>query len=322
MTRLTTPKEEYVFDYPQAEDFTQKQLSVFWFPHEIEVSKDVQDIRVNMTEQEQHGVITVLKLFTLYELGVGVEYWGNKIMKLFPRPEIQKMANMFSFVELNIHAPFYSTINEELGLATEEFYSSYAEDPTLKSRMDFIGDTLDGEDDLFSLAIFSLIEGVILYSNFAFLKSFQSDGKNKLLNIVRGINFSVRDEALHSEAGAWLYRQWKDELEVDEAREADLLKRITEACEVVYEHECRIIDMIFEKGPIDGITDVQLKRFVQSRINTVLQSLGYNNLYEVKYNPIADWFYRGINSFQFNDFFSGIGNSYSRKWSGSKFNWK
>jgi ribonucleoside-diphosphate reductase beta chain len=49
--------------------------------------------------------------------------------------------------------------------------------------------------------------------------------------------------------------------------------------------------------------------------------LGYEKLFEVKYNPIADWFYDGINGYSFNDFFSGIGNQYHREWDASEFVW-
>lgn len=73
--RMQTPKEAYTFDYPEAVAYADMQNSVLWFHHEINVEKDIQDIRVNMTEAEAHGVITTLKLFTLYELVAGNEYW-------------------------------------------------------------------------------------------------------------------------------------------------------------------------------------------------------------------------------------------------------
>lgn len=44
-------------------------------------------------------------------------------------------------------------------------------------------------------------------------------------------------------------------------------------------------------------------------------------MYDVTYNPIAEWFYDGINNFQFNDFFSGVGASYNRSWIESEFEW-
>ncbi len=97
--------------------------------------------------------------------------------------------------------------------------------------------------------------------------------------------------------------------------------KVLEVAAKVYEHEARIIKMFFEKGPIDGITETQLLHFIESRINVCLNNLGYKKLYDVKYNPIADWFYDNINGFQFNDFFSGVGASYNRNWSETEFAW-
>lgn len=320
--RIKQPKEAYIFDYAAPAEFVEKQNSVFWTAGEIEVEKDKQDMLVNMTESEQHGVIAVSKLFTRYETMIGVEHWGGVIAKRYPRPEIQMMASCFAFFELNVHAPFYAKINQELGLDTEEFYNSYVDDPVLKDRMDFIDGVLADENELVSLAAFSIIEGAVLYSSFAFLKHFQSEGKNKLMNIVRGINFSVRDENIHSEAGAWLFRQLLLESNLSKSETESIYERVVAVCHKVFEHECRIIDMIFEKGPMDGITALQMKNFVQSRLNKCLENLKMKKLYEVSYNPIASWFYKSINNFTFNDFFSGIGNSYNRKWKKTGFTWK
>lgn len=321
--QITTPTISFVTKYPQAVDFANKQLSIFWLPDEIKVEKDVHDIIVNMSESERHGVITVLKLFTLYELYAGAEYWSTRVLQSFPRPEIQRMAATFSMFELAVHQPFYAKLNEALGLNTDEFYESYTDNPVLKERMEFIDNYVNSERLDLSLAVFSLIEGVVLYSSFAFLKHFQSQGKNKLLNVVRGINFSVRDEALHSEAGAWLFRQLKQEQGFvgDVTSDGPLRLEVAEAAKKIYEHECLIIDMIFEKGKIDGITPKQLKHFVESRINLCLKNLGYDKMFDVTYNPIGEYFYKGINNFIFNDFFTGIGSSYSRNWDEKSFQW-
>lgn len=318
MVNIFTPQTAYIVEYPEAIEFAEKQQSIFWTANEIQVEKDVQDIIVNMDESESHGVITTLKLFTLYELIAGNEYWGSKVVKMFPKPCIQRMANCFSFFELNVHAPFYSKLNEALGLDTEEFYNNYIEDATLKSRVDFIDEIVADDDPLLSLGAFSLVEGVILYSSFAFLKHFQAQGKNKLNNVVAGINFSVRDEALHSEAGAWLYLQVKKEMGVDTKIVED---RLISCAKTLYEHECRIIDMVFEKGHIKGITEHQMKNFVQSRINLCLKNLDIAPIYSVTYNPISEWFYKGINSLQFHDFFSRVGSEYNRNWRESNFIW-
>lgn len=324
LTRIQTPKTEFTVDYPEACEFTDQQAAVFWPHFEVKVHKDKQDILVNMTESESHGTITTLKLFSKYEAIIGNEFWINFVMKKFPRPaDIQPMAAMFGAMELAVHQKFYSTLNEELGLATDEFYNQYLEDEDLTARVEFLEDTLASKDDLRALGCFTFGEGAILYSSFAFLKHFQSQGKNKLLNVVSGINFSARDENLHSEAAAWLFRtllkEKKEAVYIDQEFEDELKKDIYLAAETVMEHEKAIIKKIFEKGRIEGITDTQLEYFAQSRINLCLRNLGYENLYKVDYNPVAEWFYKGINGYSMIDFFNSQGNQYQRDWDSEGF---
>ena len=166
-------------------EFATQQLNIFWLPEEIKVEKDVQDILTNFTEAEKHGAITTLKLFSIYETHAGDEYWGGRFKKIFDGAEFHRMAAVFAMFELGIHAPFYNKINELLHIDTPEFYMSYLDNPFLKGRVEHIGQIIDDPDDLVSLAGFSMVEGAILYSSFAFLKHYQSQGKNKLMNVVR-----------------------------------------------------------------------------------------------------------------------------------------
>lgn len=325
MVKLLTPTTSYVTHYPEAIKFAETQEGIFWTANEINVEKDIQDLRVNMTEAERHGVITTLKLFTLYELVAGNEYWLGRVRETFQRPDVQRMAASFGYFELNVHAPFYNKLNEALMLNNEEFYNDYIHNPILKGRMDFINSLVDDPDHLTSLGCFSLIEGAVLYSSFAFLKHFQTKGKNKLMNVVRGINFSLRDENLHAMAGAWLYRSLRDEY----AKEyPDYLERmqgvsrgISEAARAIYEHEVQIVDMIFEKGEIEGITAEQMKTFVKSRLNLCLGQLGIDPVFEVKNDIVSSWFYDNINALSFHDFFTGVGNAYNRNWDQTRFTW-
>ena len=327
--RLLTPKREYIVDYPVAIEFAEQQAEIIWFPLEIEVEKDLHDLKTNCTEAEYHGVISTLKLFTLYELNVGNDYWQNYISKVFPRPDIQRMAATFSFMELGVHAPFYNKINEVLGLDNEEFYNSYKEDEVLSNRMAWIGKRTEKRDTVYdilkSVGIFSMIEGAILYSSFAFLKSFNSAGKNALININAGINFSAIDEGLHAEAGAWLFRTLLKEAENDgqfSTAQLNLLNHeLEDTARVILEHESVIIDKIFEKGHIKGITDNQLKHFVESRLDMCLDNLGFKGIFKPTYNPIAKWFYKDLESSTLHDFFSSQGSDYNRSWSEGKFKW-
>ena len=275
---------------------------------------------VNFTEAEKHGVITTLKLFSLYETHAGDEYWGGRYKKIFDGAEFHRMASVFAMFELAVHAPFYNKINELLHINTPEFYNSFKESEVLTARMEHIGKIIDDPSDLVSLGMFSLVEGVVLYSSFAYLKHFQSQGKNKIMNLVRGINFSLRDENIHSLAGAWSFKYKSKQYSEEYVKEVK--SRIVEGAKLLYEHEAEIIKMTFAKGKHDGITEHQLDNFVKSRINECLKELGIEKIYEVTYNPIAEWFYKAINDYSFNDFFSGMGNQYHRNWDEERFVWK
>ena len=318
---IQTPTEIYRVEYPEIEAFTEKQLDIFWTHKEIKVEKDIHDILTNFTEAEKHGVFTTLKLFTMYEMKAGSEYWTGRFMKMFPRHEFQAMGATFGMMELAVHAKFYNKINELLNATDDSFYTDYVNNPILKERMEFVDQVIDHDDDLISLAGFSMVEGVVLYSSFAFLKHFQSLGKNKLVNVVRGINSSAIDEELHSLAGAWCFKELlRQRGNIDIYHFTYIIHTLARK---VYEHEAAIIDMTFENGEIEGITKYQMREFVMSRINLCLENLGLDPLYaEGDEDVISNWFYKNMKGYNMNDFFTGKGREYQRKWSEGGFVWK
>lgn len=309
-------------EYPEILNFIDKQNSVFWTHKEIKLEKDIHDILVNMTEAERHAVIYNQKLFTQYEVFAGNEYWGSRFARIFPRIEFQEMAACFSFFELCVHKRFYQALNEKLHLHTNEFYQEYIEDPVLKERMDFIDKYVNQEtDDLLSIAVFSLVEGAILYSAFAFFKHFQAPGKNKLKAFVSGIDFSAKDENLHHEAGAYCFRTLLHQMKISPEQQTELFTKIYTAADKLREHEHHICDKTFEKGRIEGITAHQMKNFVDSRIDLCLENLGLSAIYKPSSNPIAEWFYLSLSNAKIHDFFVKQGNDYHRGWSEEEFDW-
>jgi ribonucleotide reductase beta subunit family protein with ferritin-like domain len=123
------------------------------------------------------------------------------------------------------------------------------------------------------------------------------------LNVVRGINFSLRDENLHALASAYAFKVKAKNAGLNAEQWESLKCKITTAALKIFEHEDEIIDMVFEKGTQDGITAKQLKNFVKSRINECFKQLGFQPPFEVTYDPISEWFYKAINDYTFNDFF-------------------
>ena len=294
-------------------ELTAQQFAIAWPPHEFPVEDDLLEAKKVLTESEYHALITVLKLFTLYEMRAGEKYWGQRVMNSFSPSCIKAMASEFSRTELTIHTVFYNKINQALNIDTVEFYNQYLDDPVLKDRIDFIDQYINHDDLVLSLAVFSMVEGAILYANFAYLKHFRVNGKNLMKNLVSGINASVRDENLHSLGGAALV---KLELQYRKQTIDEYKDQIYAAAEKIYEHEERVIEMMFSKGPITGITAIQLQKFVKSRIDACLENLGLPKMFKIKPsdNKIAEWFYDNINSLKLHDFFNVSGNDYTNKW--------
>jgi ribonucleoside-diphosphate reductase beta chain len=144
-----------------------------------------------------------------------------------------------------------------------------------------------------------------------------------LNTVVRGINFSVRDENLHSLGGAWAFRTLLAEREAKGwSRRVQVSIKLAEVGRKIVEHEDEIINMIFSEGEVSGITAAELKAFVRHRVDFCLENLGLEPLFKVTWNPIADWFYKNINMVQFSDFFVGVGNQYNSKHVKEKFGWR
>lgn len=307
------------FEYEKAFQFAKAQNDHHWTHSQIEVDSDLMQYNTEFTEQEKHGISTVLKLFTAYEVHVA-DYWIDIVYKWFPKPEIRQMAQVFAAMEAE-HALFYDKLNNMLGLSTKEFYLLFMDDPDMKKRIEFIesmlarGSTGNPRDLAISLAAFGFVEGVILYSSFAFLMSFQQPPKNKLKNIFTGLSYSVRDEALHADADSWLFNTLIAEQNINIA---EIKGEIIEMAKASLFLEEKIVDQIFSKGKIEGITDHQLKQFVKSRINKKLKDIDINPIYDVTYNPISSWFYRTIGAVEMTDFFDRSSTSYNNNWSFNK----
>ena len=297
------------FEYQQAFDFYKDQHRVHWLADEVPLASDLGDWKLKLTEPEKNLIGNILKSFAQTEVHVN-DYWSTKVSVWFPKPEIQAMARVFADFE-SIHAEAYARLNEELGL---DDFKAFLEDETSKAKIERLietpGETL--EERALSLAIFSAFtEGVNLFSSFAILMSFQ------LRNLMKGtgqiVEWSVRDESLHSKAGCWLFRtllEEQPELNTDKLREA-----VTEACQISVQLEFDFIDKAFEMGDVDGLNVNQLKNFIKARANEKMVELGYKAIYnDIDPNLLKqiEWFGHLTSGKTHQDFFAGRVTSYSK----------
>ena len=319
LSPIETPKASYVADYPQATQAAIAAAALFWTAEELGVEKDASDVRTKLNDGERHGLMTVQSVITQYELMIGGdELWGGKIQAMFPRHEIARACATFAFFELGVHAPFYDLINKSLNIATDEFYTAWQHDPVLADRIAFIEASTASDDALEVTAALAFLEGAVLFSAFAFFKSFNARGHNMIPHFVAGIDGSAKDENFHSQFSSWLFRQCLQERQEagnhSPEQHAALLAKIRDMVHAVYEHECRIIDKVFEVGGIRTITADEMRHFVRDRINVVLGYLGLPEEFSEPSGTVSGWFYTQLSTFKYSDFFTTTQLQYRRDW--------
>jgi ribonucleoside-diphosphate reductase beta chain len=307
---LTQPRHFYKpFEYQEAFEFYKSQHRAHWLADEVPLASDLNDWNSNLTESEKNLIGNILKSFAQTEVHVN-DYWSGKISQWFPKPEIVAMAGSFGAFEA-IHAEAYARLNDELGL---DDFQAFMEDEASRSKIERLLETPSDsiEEKALALAIFSAFtEGVNLFSSFAILMSFQ------LRNLLKGtgqiVEWSVRDESLHSKAGCWLYRTL-----LNESPELDTPKMrndVTEACHLSVKLEFDFIDKAFEMGDIEGLNKEQLKNFIKARANDKMVELGYKPVYN-DLDPALlkqmEWFGHLTSGKTHQDFFANRVTDYSK----------
>jgi ribonucleoside-diphosphate reductase beta chain len=310
MSKLTEPRHYYKpFEYQQAFDFYKNQHRVHWLADEIPLASDLNDWKQNLTESEKNLIGNILKSFAQTEVHVN-DYWSSKISQWFPKPEIVAMAGSFGAFEA-IHAEAYARLNDELGL---DDFQAFMEDEASRNKIERLLETPSEtiEEKALALAIFSAFtEGVNLFSSFAILMSFQ------LRNLLKGtgniVEWSVRDESLHSQAGCWLFRTLMQES--PELDTAEMRNNVTEACHLSVKLEFDFIDKAFEMGEIEGLNKDQLKNFIKARANDKMKELGYNPVYndiDPSLLKQMEWFGHLTSGKTHQDFFANRVTDYSK----------
>lgn len=315
-TKIQTPTLSYTRHYPSLVEFANTQLEEkLWFSTEMIVERDKMQLLYELTPAQLHAVKTVLQLFLRYELIVGEEFWNGMVIREFPRPEVKLVASVLGMMELAVHAEFYNQINQVLGMDKDEDYLAFTNDPILAERVEWLDKVLSGDDKVLATIVFSMTETALLFSSFAILKSFQSNGNNFIPVIARGANQSAVDEDLHGVVSAEIINLRYQELGRALKEDTNRVEKIYEAVQYAYEHECRIIDMAFIEDTLNGMTKEDFKAFVRYRLNLFLSRLGLDPAFEDDETPIKDWFETNTYAYKMIDFFSaGMGQEYEMGW--------
>ena len=290
MALLEFSKTYKPFLYPWAVELTKKHEEIHWIEDEAELSEDVQDWRTKLTDDEKLFITQVLRLFTQSDVQVGENYHELLIPK-FKNNEVRNMLSSFANRE-GVHQRAYALLNDTLGLPDSD-YHAFLEYKEMSDKIDFMkdGDISTQQGLALSLAQSVFNEGLSVFASFVMLLNFQRFGKMKGMGTI--VEWSIRDETLHVQGNAKLFRDFCGEhtrIVTDE-----LKSKIYQIAKDVVKLEDKFIDLAYNGHKIEGLEKKDVKQYIRHIADRRLLQLGMKPNFNAKDNPLPwlDWVLNG-----------------------------
>ncbi|WDE09634.1 class Ia ribonucleoside-diphosphate reductase subunit beta [Thalassomonas haliotis] len=300
--------------YQAFEKLIEKQLSFFWRPEEIDVSKDRADWQ-SLTASEKHIFISNLKYQTLLD-SMAARSVNAVLLPLVSLPEVETWVETWAFSE-TIHSRSYTHILRNLFTDPSEVFDDIVVNPAILKRASSIAKYFDeviittqllqsqGEgsyevdgkplevssrklkERLF-LAICSVnaLEAIRFYVSFACSFAFAErellEGNAKIIKLI------ARDEALHLTGTQHILNNWmsgKDDPEMQEISEQMKDQALQIFLDVV-DQEKEWAQYLFKDGSMIGLNAEILNQYIEYISSQRLAAIGLTSPFTIKSNPL------------------------------------
>ena len=304
---LMTASQGYKpFRYPWAFEFWKRQQQIHWVPEEVPLGEDVKDWASKLNDQERNLLTQIFRFFTQSDVEVNDNYM-ERYARVFKPTEIKMMLASFSNIE-TVHIAAYALLLETIGMPETEF-AAFMDYQALRDKHDYMskfGVETDA-DILRTVAMFGgFTEGLQLFASFAMLMNFPRFNKMKGMGQI--VTWSVRDESLHCEGMIKLFHAYAKETN---ALTQSVKDDIVDCCKTVVGMEDKFIDLAFEMGPVQGMTDADIKQYIRYIADWRLGQLGLPKVYGVSEHPIP-WLTSILNGVEHANFFEARATEYSK----------
>ena len=297
------------FNYPWAYDAWLKHEQSHWLHTEVPMLEDVNDWKKRLTDGEKHFLTNIFRFFTQGDIDVAGGYVKN-YLPYFPQPEVRMMLMGFAAREA-LHVAAYSHLIETLGMP-ESTYQEFLEYESMRAKHDYFTDLSNAngtpESVATNIAAFSAFtEGMQLFSSFIMLLNFPRHGKMKGMGQI--VTWSIVDETQHAEGMIKLFRTY-----VEENRELwndELKSQIYTIAEKMVELEDKFIELSFEMGEMENLTQDDVKKYIRYIADRRLIALGMKGIFKVKKNPLP-WVEEMINAPTHTNFFENRATDYAK----------
>lgn len=262
--------------YPQAEEYRLQSEDIHWIVKEVEMTKDLEDFKAASSEEKEF-IKNILSIFTQSDFNVAANYLPliNKIKN----NEVRGMLTSFMAREF-IHQEGYAHLNESLGFP-DSYYTDFLKHQETLAKDSYMSQTVFDSFGL-KLAKGILLEGVSLFGPFVMLKNYERVGK--YLGTCTINEWSLRDESLHVEGNAWLFRTWCEE-NSEEINDSFKMHIYTMAREIV-ELEKQFIDFAFGTYQPPKLDKEDVKAYIEYIADRRLLQLGLKPNFNRSTNPL------------------------------------
>jgi len=296
------------------EKLIEKQISFFWRPEEVDVSRDRVDFNA-MTASEKHIFISNLKYQTLLDSVQGRSP-NIALLPIVSLPELETWIETWSFFE-TIHSRSYTHILRNLFTDPSEVFEDIVINREIQVRANDISQYYDdlifhtqlyqthGEGDVevegktyhitrrelkkkLFLCINSVnaLEAIRFYVSFActfaFAEREMMEGNSKIIRLI------ARDENLHLVSTQHILNLWQygeDDPEMKEIAE-ELREDALGIFMKAVEQEKQWAHYLFKDGSMIGLNESMLCQYVEYIANLRMEAIGFDAPFEQRSNPL------------------------------------
>jgi len=320
MKNTNRPKifDEQISRKPNLYSWTEKYVEAihngFWTDKEFNFKSDIQNFKVNLTDQEREIIIRTLS--AIGQIEVAVKTFWAKLGENLPHPSLADLGYVMANTEV-IHNNAYERLLTVLGL--EDVFEENLKLDWIQGRVKYLKKYThkfykdSKKQYLYALILFTLfVENVSLFSQFYIINWF-ARFKNVLKDTDQQVKYTRNEENLHALIGIQIINTIREEY--PEFFDEELEEKVLQEAQEAFKAEAKIIDWMVNGIQEDGLSAPILKEFIKSRINESLKQIGFKKVFDVDKDLLKKtvWFNEELLGENATDFFHSRPTSYAKK---------
>ena len=300
--------------YPWTEQFIEAMHNGFWTDKEFNFKSDVQQFKVELSDQEREIIVRTLS--AIGQIEVAVKTFWAKLGDNLPHPALQDLGYVMANIEV-IHNNAYERLLSILEL--EDIFEENLKLEWIQGRVKYLKKYThkfykdSKKQYLYALILFTLfVENVSLFSQFYIINHF-ARFKNVMKDTDQQVKYTRNEENIHALVGIKIINTIREEL--PELFDKELEDRISSEAQEAFKSESKIVDWMVNGIDEPGLSSNILKEFIKNRINESLNQIGFSKVFEIDDTLLASttWFDEELLGNNMTDFFHSRPTEYSKK---------